>query len=152
MPSFLGMDLRGHLDLLILATLRHAGPVHGYALISALRERSDGIFDLPEGTVYPALHRLEYDGLISSEWSTDAPRRRRTYRLTAAGAAAITAAAVLGVAVLVDLPLAAAQMWNMTGLWRLAAALTTLFALVDLAVVAIVHCVVHRAPATHVTV
>ena len=49
------MDLRGHLDLLILATLRLTGPVHGYALIAALRERSDGAFDLPEGTVYPAL-------------------------------------------------------------------------------------------------
>jgi DNA-binding PadR family transcriptional regulator len=83
------MDLRGHLDLLILATLRHAGPLHGYALIAALRERSDGTFDLPEGTVYPALHRLECDELISSEWSTTAPRRRRTYRLTADGAAAI---------------------------------------------------------------
>jgi DNA-binding PadR family transcriptional regulator len=83
------MDLRGHLDLLILATLRHAGPVHGYALIAALRVRSDGAFDLPEGTVYPALHRLEGDGLISSEWSTEATRRRRTYRLTDAGAAAI---------------------------------------------------------------
>jgi len=83
------MDLRGHLDLLILATLRHVGPVHGYALIAALRERSNGTFDLPEGTVYPALHRLEGDGLISSEWSTNGPRRRREYRLTAAGAAAI---------------------------------------------------------------
>jgi PadR family transcriptional regulator, regulatory protein PadR len=83
------MDLRGHLDLLILATLRHTGPVHGYALIAALRERSDGAFDLPEGTVYPALHRLESNGLISSEWSADAPRRRRTYQLTADGAAAV---------------------------------------------------------------
>jgi PadR family transcriptional regulator PadR len=83
------MDLRGHLDLLILATLRHTGPVHGYALIGALRERSDGTFDLPEGTVYPALHRLESSGLISSEWSADTQRRRRTYQLTAEGAGAI---------------------------------------------------------------
>jgi EAL domain-containing protein (putative c-di-GMP-specific phosphodiesterase class I) len=70
MPSFLGMDLRGHLDLLLLATLRHTGPVHGYALITALRNRSDGAFDLPEGTVYPALHRLERDGSVASTWDT----------------------------------------------------------------------------------
>jgi DNA-binding PadR family transcriptional regulator len=84
------MDLRGHLDLLLLATLRRVEPVHAYALIAALRQRSDGAFDLPEGTVYPALHRLERDGLVHSEWSVDQPRRRRIYRLTDAGAAAIT--------------------------------------------------------------
>ena len=90
-PSFLGMELRGHLDLLILVALRRIGPAHGYLLITGLREQSGGAFDLPEGTVYPALHRLERDGLVLSEWSADAPRRRRVYRLTAAGVAAITA-------------------------------------------------------------
>jgi len=79
------MDLRGHLDLMLLATLRQVGPAHGYALISGLRERSGGAFDLPEGTVYPALHRLERDGLVSSEWAAELPRRRRVYRLTPAG-------------------------------------------------------------------
>ncbi|GAA2382954.1 PadR family transcriptional regulator [Dactylosporangium salmoneum] len=83
------MDLRGHLDLLLLVTLQRAGPVHGYALIAALREGSEGAFDLPEGTVYPALHRLERDGLVHSEWSQEAGRRRRVYRLTDAGGAAI---------------------------------------------------------------
>jgi DNA-binding PadR family transcriptional regulator len=83
------MDLRGHLDLLVLATLRHTGPVHGYGLISALGDRSDGTFELPEGTIYPALHRLERGGLVSSSWSTDAPRRRRVYALTAAGKEAL---------------------------------------------------------------
>jgi DNA-binding PadR family transcriptional regulator len=83
------MELRGHLDLLVLVVLRDLGPVHGYGLIAGLRERSDGAFDLPEGTVYPALHRLERDGLVQSEWSTDAPRRRRVYRLTSAGVSAI---------------------------------------------------------------
>jgi PadR family transcriptional regulator PadR len=83
------MDLRGHLDLLLLVALRRAGAVHAYALIAALREQSDGAFDLAEGTVYPALHRLERDGLVHSEWSADQPRRRRVYRLTDAGAAAI---------------------------------------------------------------
>lgn len=91
MPSFLGMDLRGHLDLLLLATLREAGPAHGYAVIASLRERSGGAFDLPEGTVYPALHRLERDGLVDSQWDASTARRRRVYRLTAAGASALAA-------------------------------------------------------------
>ena len=89
MPSFLGMDLRGHLDLLLLATLARTGPSHGYALITALRDNSSGTFDLPEGTVYPALHRLERSGLLQSSWSEDAPRRRRIYALTTSGRAAL---------------------------------------------------------------
>src|SRR5258708_14844764 len=84
MPSFLGMDLRGHLDLMLLATLRDVGPAHGYAIIVSLRERSLGAFDLPEGTVYPALHRLERDGLIGSEGDARASRRRRVYQLSTA--------------------------------------------------------------------
>ena len=76
--------LKGHLDGLILATLQ-SGPAHGYAVAQALRARSDGAFDLPEGTLYPALHRLERAGLVTSEWSTQAGRRRRTYRLTRSG-------------------------------------------------------------------
>ncbi len=80
--------LKGHLDGLILATLA-GGPAHGYAIAQTLRTRSDGAFDLPEGTLYPALHRLERAGLISSEWSTEAGRRRRTYSLTRSGATAL---------------------------------------------------------------
>jgi len=91
MPSFLGMDLRGHLDLLLLASLRDTGPAHGYAIIASLREQSLGVFDLPEGTVYPALRRLERDGLVDSEWDASAARRRRIYWLTAAGASALAA-------------------------------------------------------------
>jgi DNA-binding PadR family transcriptional regulator len=83
------MDLRGHLDLLLLATLARIGPAHGYALITALRERSDGAFDLPEGTVYPALHRLERSGAVTSRWDTEASRRRRVYALTSEGKAAL---------------------------------------------------------------
>jgi DNA-binding PadR family transcriptional regulator len=85
------MDLRGHLDLLLLATLRKTGPTHGYALIAALRDGSSGEFDLPEGTVYPALHRLERVGDVASEWSTEPGRRRRVYRLTPAGATSLAA-------------------------------------------------------------
>jgi PadR family transcriptional regulator PadR len=83
------MDLRGHLDLLLLSTLERAGPGHGYAVIASLREHSGGTFDLPEGTVYPALHRLERDGLVTSDWDTNAPRSRRVYRITRQGAAAL---------------------------------------------------------------
>ena len=76
--------LKGHLDVLLLATLED-GPRHGYAIKDALREGSGGRFDLPTGTIYPALHRLEQAKLITGSWSTVDGRRRRTYRLTAAG-------------------------------------------------------------------
>jgi DNA-binding PadR family transcriptional regulator len=76
--------VKGHLDMLLLAVLRR-GPQHGYAVIAGLRERSDGQFDLPEGTVYPALHKLEASGLVASEWSDGGGRRRRVYSLTAEG-------------------------------------------------------------------
>jgi len=79
-----GEALKGHLDLLLLAVLEN-GPAHGYAIIELLRARSGGTFDLPEGTIYPALHRLEEDGLLNSAWSEDAPRRRRVYSLTLKG-------------------------------------------------------------------
>lgn len=76
--------LKGHLDGMLLATLEH-GPRHGYAVIEALRSGSRGRFDLPTGTVYPALHRLERAGLVRSSWSTVSGRRRRTYQLTPSG-------------------------------------------------------------------
>src|SRR5258706_12388472 len=76
--------LKGHLDVLLLAALED-GPQHGYAVKEALRERSGGRFDLPTGTIYPALHRLEDAGLIASPWSVVDGRRRRTYRRTTAG-------------------------------------------------------------------
>jgi transcriptional regulator len=75
--------LKGHLDALILAVLE-TEPAHGYAIIERLKERSGGALSLPEGTVYPALHRLEAAGLLSSSWS-DGNRRRRVYRLTRTG-------------------------------------------------------------------
>ncbi|WP_433833548.1 PadR family transcriptional regulator [Actinoplanes sp. CA-015351] len=84
------MDVRGHLDLLLLTVLADAGSAHGYAVITALRERSEGAFDIPEGTVYPALHRLERAGLVVSRWENAAPRRRRVYELTSDGQVART--------------------------------------------------------------
>ncbi len=80
--------LKGHLDGLLLAVLA-AGPAHGYAVIEALRSGSAGAFDLPTGTVYPALHRLELLGLVSSSWSDSDGRRRRTYCLTEPGRRAL---------------------------------------------------------------
>ena len=88
--------LKGNLDLLLLSVLT-AGPAHGYAVIADLRERSGGTFDLPEGTVYPALHRLERDGLLEAVWqrgeggSESGGRRRKVYAVTPAGAAALAA-------------------------------------------------------------
>ena len=76
--------LKGNLDMLLLAVLA-AGPGHGYSIITRLRDRSSGAFDLPEGIVYPALHRLETGGLLESSWDMVAGRRRRLYRLTPAG-------------------------------------------------------------------
>ena len=83
-----GQALKGHLDLLLLAILAD-GAMHGYAVIEELKTRSDDTFDLPEGTVYPALHRLQKGGYLTSEWSVVQGRRRRTYRLTTRGRGAL---------------------------------------------------------------
>lgn len=80
--------LKGHLDLLLLAVVED-GPRHGYAVIEELRRRTNDALDLPEGTVYPALHRLERAGLLQSRWDEAAGRRRRTYTLTSTGKGAV---------------------------------------------------------------
>ena len=76
--------LKGHLDTLLLASLEN-GPRHGYAVREALRVGSGARFDLPTGTIYPALRRLEAAGLVKSTWAEADGRRRRSYQLTAAG-------------------------------------------------------------------
>jgi PadR family transcriptional regulator len=81
-------ELKGHLDAMLLAALE-SGPRHGYAIIEALRQGTGGRLDLPTGTIYPALRRLEQSGLVSGSWSVVAGRRRRSYRLTAAGQRAL---------------------------------------------------------------
>ena len=81
--------LRGQLDALVLAALE-AEPAHGYAIIQRLRHRSENVFRLPEGTVYPALHWLERDGLVRSRWTQASGRRRRVYRITPAGKEALS--------------------------------------------------------------
>ncbi len=79
------MDVvRGQLDLLLLSAV-DAGPAHGYVLIERLRNETDGVLDFPEGTIYPALHRLERGGLLSSSWDETGARRRRVYALTSRG-------------------------------------------------------------------
>jgi PadR family transcriptional regulator, regulatory protein PadR len=79
--------VRGHLDLLLLAIVED-GPFHGYAILEELRDRTEGAIDLPEGTVYPALHRLERAGLLTSTWTQVNGRRRRMYDLTPKGTTA----------------------------------------------------------------
>ncbi len=78
------MDLpRGRLELVLLALLRE--PAHGYALIEQMRAQSGGALEVPEGSVYPALYRLEGDGLVMSTESPVNGRLRRVYRLTDQG-------------------------------------------------------------------
>jgi PadR family transcriptional regulator len=79
-----GDMLKGQLELVALASLR-GGPRHGYAIIKELRERSGGELDILEGTLYPALHRLEQARFVKSRWSTEVGRRRRVYELTNKG-------------------------------------------------------------------
>jgi PadR family transcriptional regulator, regulatory protein PadR len=84
-----GEKLKGHLDMIVLAALA-ARPAHGYALLQEIRRRSGGAFDLPEGTVYPVLHRLEEMELLDSKWTTaDSGRKRRVYSLTKRGTRAL---------------------------------------------------------------
>ena len=80
--------LRGHVEMLLLAALA-SGPAHGYALGAELRRRSGGQLTIVEGSLYPALHRLEAAGLVASAIEDIDARRRRRYELTAAGKAAL---------------------------------------------------------------
>jgi PadR family transcriptional regulator PadR len=84
-----GEELKGHLDALLLAALED-GPRHGYAVIEALRQSTGGRLDLPTGTIYPALRRLEQAGLIAGSWSVVAGRQRREYQLTSGGSRALS--------------------------------------------------------------
>ncbi|HKF77525.1 MAG TPA: helix-turn-helix transcriptional regulator [Candidatus Dormibacteraeota bacterium] len=77
-------SLKGHLDMLLLAAVSRER-AHGYGLVVRLRGLTGGVLDLPEGTIYPALYRLERAGLVRSEWATVAGRRRRLYDLTVRG-------------------------------------------------------------------
>jgi transcriptional regulator len=78
-------SLQGTLDLVILKTLQ-LGPNHGFGIVLHIQTASQGLLRVEEGSLYPALHRLERDKLVSAEWKTTGNRRRaRVYTLTAAG-------------------------------------------------------------------
>jgi PadR family transcriptional regulator PadR len=80
-------QLHGTLDMLVLKTLQH-GPMHGYAIAVRLEQLSKEVLQVEEGSLYPALYRMEARGALSSEWGvTDTGRRARFYRLTKAGKA-----------------------------------------------------------------
>jgi PadR family transcriptional regulator, regulatory protein PadR len=81
--------LRGSLDLLVLKTLS-LQPMHGWGISQRIQQISSGVLEVNQGSLYPALQRLEKDGLIASEWgTTDNNRQARYYRLTAAGRRAL---------------------------------------------------------------
>jgi transcriptional regulator len=78
--------LQGSLDLLVLKILSRRPRLHGYAIMSEVQSMSDEVLRVEEGSLYPALHRMEEDGWIRAEWITkDTGRRARMYELTAAG-------------------------------------------------------------------
>src|SRR5580692_4857239 len=79
-------DLQGTLDLLVLKTLSQMGELHGYGIVLHIQRVSDELLHVEEGSLYPALHRMEQSGWINSEWaSTETHRRAKYYKLTAAG-------------------------------------------------------------------
>ncbi|MGH9586211.1 MAG: PadR family transcriptional regulator [Acidobacteriaceae bacterium] len=79
-------DLQGTLDLLILKTLSQLGSMHGYGIVAHIETVSDDLLNVEEGSLYPALHRMEQSGWIRSEWAiTEASRKARYYSLTATG-------------------------------------------------------------------
>jgi len=79
-------DLQGTLDLLVLKTLAQMGKMHGYGIVLHIQRASDDLLRVEEGSLYPALHRMEQSGWISSDWAlTDTGRKAKYYRLTAAG-------------------------------------------------------------------
>ena len=84
-----GDPVRGHLDTLVLSAISH-GANYGYVIAEWLRTRSGEVFDLPDGTIYPALRRLEEKGLLASRWESIGERRRQSYSLTGKGERALT--------------------------------------------------------------
>ena len=79
-------DLQGTLDLLVLKTLSQTGSLHGYGIVLHIQRASDELLRVEEGSLYPALHRMEQSGLISSEWAlTETSRKAKFYKLNAAG-------------------------------------------------------------------
>jgi len=79
-------DLQGSLDLLVLKTLSQRGELHGYGIVLHIQRASDELLRVEEGSLYPALHRMEQNGWIASEWAlTETSRRAKYYKMTASG-------------------------------------------------------------------
>src|ERR1700761_2832423 len=79
-------DLQGTLDLLVLKTLSQMGELHGYGIVLHIQRVSDDLLRVEEGSLYPALHRMEQSGWIRSEWAlTETKRKAKYYKLTATG-------------------------------------------------------------------
>ena len=79
-------DLQGTLELLVLKTLSHTGSLHGYGMVLHIQRASDELLRVEEGSLYPALHRIEQNGWIASEWAlTETNRKAKYYKLTAVG-------------------------------------------------------------------
>lgn len=79
-------DLQGSLDLLVLKTLSQTGDLHGYGIVLHIQRASDELLSVEEGSLYPALHRMEQSGWVRSEWKlTETNRKAKYYRLTTAG-------------------------------------------------------------------
>jgi PadR family transcriptional regulator PadR len=86
-------SLQGSLDLLVLKILSRRPRLHGYAIMSAIQDMSGDVLRAEEGSLYPALHRMEEDGWVRAQWITkDTGRRVRLYELTAAGKKRLAAA------------------------------------------------------------
>jgi PadR family transcriptional regulator PadR len=92
-PSCLGVytemaknDLQGALDLLVLKTLAQTGRMHGYGIVLHIQRASDELLRVEEGSLYPALHRMEQNRWVASEWATtETNRKAKYYKLTTAG-------------------------------------------------------------------
>jgi PadR family transcriptional regulator, regulatory protein PadR len=79
-------DLQGTIDLLVLKTLDQNGALHGYGIVLHIQSASNDMLRVEEGSLYPALHRMEQSGWIAAEWATtETNRRAKYYKLTAAG-------------------------------------------------------------------
>ena len=79
-------DLQGTLDLLVLKTLAQVGSLHGYGIVLHIQRASDELLSVEEGSLYPALHRIEQNGWIASQWAlTETGRKAKYYRLTQRG-------------------------------------------------------------------
>jgi transcriptional regulator len=86
-------DLQGSLDLLVLKTLSQRSRLHGYGIVQHIQRATEELLQVEEGSLYPALHRMEQSGWISSEWAlTETGRRAKYYKLTTTGKKQLLAA------------------------------------------------------------